>query len=466
MPARAVPVSGTVRNACGRGPSPRDPLRVPPVHCGRPDPSHTIRHVTHYDLLLQGGRVIDPARGVDGALDVAVGDGRIVAVGAGLPESAATEVVDARGRLVLPGLVDTHAHVYQYVTGRFGLEADLVGIRSGVTALVDQGGASCMTLPGFRAFVVASASSRVYAFLSAYLVGGLEGHYYPALYRPDCIDVRATVRAARENRDLVRGIKAHAEIGGMARWGLEVLRLAARIGREAELPLYVHFGQLWPLPEGGGPSPDPDAVLPEVVDLLRPGDILAHPFTRHPGGFVDRSGRVHPMVQEAVARGLRIDVGHGSHFSFNVARRVLDAGIVPDTLGADMHGYNTRVPRPRGTPDQHPDPEMHLFAGHAQFSLTHAMTALMACGLRLEQVVPMVTSNAARMLGLASEIGTLAPGVVADVSVLADERGRWTLVDNEGTRVTAERRLAPIFCLRAGWRVDADAPILPLAEIA
>ena len=422
--------------------------------------------MARFDLLLRGGRVIDPARGVDGPLDVAVRDGRIAAVAADLAGSTAAEVVDVRDRLVLPGLIDTHAHVYQYVTGRFGLQADMVGVRSGVTALIDQGGASCMTLPGFRKFVVEPAASRIYAFLSAYLVGGLEGHYYPALYRPDCIDIGATVRAARESPDLVRGIKAHAEIGGVARWGLEVLRLSARIGRDAGLPLYVHFGQLWPLPEGIGRPPDPDAVLPEVIELLRPGDILAHPFTRHPGGFVDRSGRVHPMVQEAVARGLRIDVGHGSHFSFNVARRVLDAGIVPDTLGADMHGYNTRVPKPRGTPDEHPDPEMHLFAGQAQFSLTHAMTALLACGLRLEQVVPMVTSNAARMLGLDGQLGTIAPGAVADVSVLADERGAWVLVDNEGTRVTTERRLAPGFCLRAGRRVDADAPILPLARIA
>lgn len=422
--------------------------------------------MTQYDLLLRGGRVIDPARGIDGAFDVAVQSDRIAAVAVGLSGAAASTVVDVTNKLLLPGLVDTHAHVYRYVTGRFGLDADMVGVHSGVTALIDQGGASSMTLPGFRKFVVEPAATRVYAFLSAYLVGGLEGHYYPSLYRPDCIDVDATVRAARENQDLVRGIKTHAEIGGVARWGLEVLRLAARIGREAELPLYVHFGQLWPLPPGGGRAPDPDAILPEVLELLRPGDILAHPFTRHPGGFVDRSGRVHPMMREAVTRGLRIDVGHGSHFSFNTARRVLDAGIVPDTLGADMHGYNTRIPRPRGTPDQHPDSEMHLFAGQAQFSLAHAMTELMACGLELEQVVPMVSSNAARMLGLEGRAGTLAPGAVADISILTDERGKWVLHDNEGTRVTAERRLAPVFCLRAGRRVDADAPILPLAEIA
>lgn len=422
---------------------------------------------TTYDLVLRGGRVIDPAQGLDGALDVAVNAGRVAAVATALAPGQAREVVDVRGQLVLPGLIDTHAHVYQFVTGRFGLEADMVGVHSGTTTVVDQGGPSCMTLPGFRKFVVEPAATRVLAFLSAYLVGGLEGHYYPALYGPDGVDVAATVRAAQENADLIRGIKGHAEIGGVARWGLEVLRLGAEIAREADLPLYVHFGQLWPLPRDGASQPDPDTILPRVVELLRPGDILAHPFTRHPGGFVDRGGRVHPVVREALARGLRIDVGHGSHFSFDVARRVLDAGIVPDTLGADLHGYNTEVPRPAGTPaGAHPDPELHPFAGSTRFSLARAMTGLMACGLRLEQVVPMVTRNAARMLGREGEVGTLRPGAVADVTVLDDLRGRFSLRDNGGTEVVAERLLMPAFCLRAGRRVDADAPILPRAVAA
>ena len=164
-----------------------------------------------YDMLLSGGRVIDPAQGLDGTLDVAIQDGRVAAVQAAIPRESAREVLDVSGKLVLPGLIDTHAHVYQYVTGRFGLNADMVGVHSGVTALIDQGGPSCMTLPGFREFIVEQARSRVYVFLSAYLVGGLEGHAYPSLYRPDCLDVNATVRAARENADLVKGIKAHAK---------------------------------------------------------------------------------------------------------------------------------------------------------------------------------------------------------------------------------------------------------------
>jgi dihydroorotase len=412
-----------------------------------------------YDLILQGGRVIDPSQNIDGIYDVAVRDGQIAAIASDMPSTAAADIIRVSGQLVLPGMIDTHAHVYQHVTGAFGLNADMVGVHSGTTALVDQGGPSCMTLPGFRTFIAEQAQSRVYAFLSAYLVGGLEGHAYPALYRPDCINVDATVRVALDNADIVKGIKAHAEAGGFARWGSEVMQLAAQIGEATNLPVYVHFGQLWPLPENGGRDVMPDDILPQVVSLLKPGDVLAHPFTRHPGGFVNMDGVVHPIVSEALDLGLRVDVGYGSHFSFTMARIALDAGIVPHTLGADMHGYNTRVPEPEDSQtDQHED---HLFYGQTRFSLTSAMTALMALGLSLEEIVPMVTTNAAHMLGLEGEIGTLAPGTVADVSVLHDERGQWTLRDNEGHEVQTQRRLRPACCLRGGRRVEADAPILP-----
>ena len=423
-----------------------------------------------YDLLLRGGRVIDPAQKLDGAYDVAVRDGRIAAVLPSIAPSSAKNSIDVSGKLVLPGLIDTHAHVFQYVTGRFGLEADLCGVRSGVTTLIDQGGPSCMTLPAFREFVVNQKQSRVLAFLSAYLVGGMEGHYYPALYKPDCLDIDATVKAAAENRDIVKGFKAHAELGGFARWGIEVIRQAAEIGKRAGLPVYIHFGQLWDLPASGDNGVDPDRILEQVVPLLKPGDIIAHPFTRHPGGFVGRDGKVHPIVKEALAMGLKTDVGHGSHFSYRMARIALDAGIMPDTLGADMHGYNTRVPKPSpslaGTPDEHPDKE-HMFFGKTRFSLVSAMSSMLALGVPLEKIVPMVTTHPARMVGLESEIGLLKPGVAADVSVLHDERGSWTLRDNEGNRVQTGRMLRPHFCLRAGTRHDADASILPpLAEAA
>jgi dihydroorotase len=419
-----------------------------------------------YDLLLRGGRVICPVSGIDGIRDVAIRDRRIAAVAETILPSSAAETIDVSGKLVLPGLIDTHGHVYQYVTGRFGLNPDMVGVRSGVTTVVDQGGPSCMTLPGFRHFIVGQAATQVYAFLSAYLVGGLEGHYYPNLYSPDCVDVDATVTAANANKDIIRGIKGHAEIGGFARWGIKVLEMAAEICRRSDLPLYVHFGTLWGLPESGANGEDADTILERVIPRLRPGDILAHPFTRHPGGFVNRQGEVHKVIRAALDRGLKIDVGHGSHFSYRIARKALDAGVAPHTLGADIHGYNTEVPAPAGTPEQHYDDENHPFRGQARFSLTQAMSSMMALGLSLESVVPMVTSHPAQMLGLTDRLGALTPGFAADVTVLWDDRGRFILRDNENTEVLAERLLRPAFCLRAGKRFDADSPILPQAIAA
>ena len=141
----------------------------------------------------------------------------------------------------------------------------------------------------------------------------------------------------------MRGVKAHAEIGGASRWGLEVIKLGKRISSELGVPLYIHLGQLWPVKDGA--TIDPDEVVRGLMPLMEPGDVLAHPFTRHPGGFVSAAtGEVHPVVWAALERGVTVDVGHGSHFSFEMARRTLAAGIRPHTLGADMHGYNVRVP--------------------------------------------------------------------------------------------------------------------------
>jgi len=419
-----------------------------------------------FDLLLRGGRVIDPAAGIDGIKDVAIRNGKIAAVQSDILPTSARDVIDVTGKLVLPGLIDTHGHVFQYVSGRFGMNPDMVGVQSGVTTLVDQGGPSCMTLPGFRHFIAEPAKSRVYAFLSAYLVGGLEGHLYPNLYSPDCVDIDATVKSAVANRDLVRGIKAHAEIGGFARWGIKVIQMAAEIGKRAELPVYVHFGQLWGLPESGTNGEDVDTILERVIPLLKEGDVLAHPFTRHPGGFVNREGEVHPVIQAAIDRGLKVDVGHGSHFSYRLAKKAIAAGIVPNTLGADIHGYNTSMPAPAGTPEEHEDDENHPFKGQAKFSLVQAMSSMMALGLTLEQVVPMATSNPAKMIGLEGTIGSLKVGMDADVSVLSQIPGKFILRDNEDTKTVSDGLLQPAFCLRAGIRHDAVAPILPQAVAA
>ena len=269
-----------------------------------------------FDTVLKGGRVIDPKNGVDGVRDIGIKKGRIAAVAPRLDPGAA-KVIDAAGLVVTPGLIDTHAHVYEHVSGDFGLNPDLVGIRTGVTTVVDQGGPSALTFDGLRKFIVETAKTRVLAFISAYLAGGLLGHRYVDLYGPSGINVQAIVKAARDNPDLVRGIKAHAEPGGYSRWGMASMKLAKEASRELKLPVYIHLGTLWPVENGA--AVDAAKIIDEVVPLLDPGDILAHPFTRFPSGFVGEDGAIHPLIREAIAKGVLIDVGHGSHFSFKNA---------------------------------------------------------------------------------------------------------------------------------------------------
>ena len=425
------------------------------------------------DLLVRGGHVIDPAADLDGTADIAVADGKVLAVAPRIEAPMAGTTIDAAGMIVTPGLIDTHAHVYEHVTGDFGLNADLVGVQSGVTCLVDQGGPSAPTWAGFREYVIGASKTRVLAFISTYLAGGLLGHKYVDLYGPTGINVDAIVKTARDNPALIRGIKAHAEPGGYSRWGLAALKLAKQASREAGIPVYVHLGTLWP--EAGGAAIEPQRIIDEVVPLLDTGDILAHPFTRFPSGFVGPDGAIHPLVREAIARGVTIDVGRGAHFSFENARAVLGAGILPDTLGADLHGYNIRFPEGgrwyRGiftdTAEMEPPDEDDNVPFSTPYGTHHAMTEMMALGVPLASVVRMATSNAARMLRLEGELGTLAPGRVADISIFRLLDGAWTLRDSLGVEVKAAQLLHPHSCIRAGTPYQADSRLLPdLAELA
>jgi dihydroorotase len=412
-----------------------------------------------FDLILRGGRVIDPAQGIDGVMDVGIRRGRVAAVAPGLKVTARAKGVNVRGKVVLPGLIDTHGHIYEHVTGIFGLNADLVGIRSGVTTVVDQGGASPLTFNGFRNFVANPSVTRVLSFVSIYLAGGLMGHSHTGLYGPHGIDVGATVRAIEDNRDLIKGIKTHAEMGGYSRWGIDVLKLAKEASRRAHVPVYIHLGGMWPVVKES--EPDPDSILDEVLPLLDAGDVLAHPFTRHPGAFVTASGTIHPIVTEALKRGIRIDVGRGVHFSVEKARIVLGAGILPFTLGADLHGF--AVKRVKGAANATKgkraveDTEKPV----ATFSLHQAMSELLALGVPLVDVVRMVTSNAAVLLGLEGQIGTLAPGAAADVSVVRLERGDWTVRDAGGAELRIAERIRPDFALREGVAYKSDSPLVP-----
>lgn len=419
-----------------------------------------------WDLVIRDGRIIDLANGRESTADVALAGDQIAAIGPGLHarKPARTRTLNAAGAYVLPGLIDMHAHVYEHVSGDFGLNADLVGVQSGVNTVVDQGGPSPLTIGGFRKFIVESAKTRVQCFISAYLAGGLFGHMYVDLYGPGGINVKAIVSAAEANRDIVKGIKAHAEIGGYSRWGVETLKLAKEASRELKLPVYVHLGTLW------GPAPgakvDPAKIVRDVLPLLDAGDILAHPYTRMPSGVVGTDGSVHPLILEAARKGVRFDVGRGSHMSFDNARRAMEAGILPYTIGADLHGYNVRKPKGgswfRGTfaldSSGKPDPE---FSFVSPYSLHHALSEMHALGMPLHEVFRAATSNPARVLGMEKELGSLAIGRIADISVVEVLSGRWQLQDALRTRITAEKMIHPKLSIRGAKVYRPTSPLLP-----
>jgi len=426
-----------------------------------------------YDLVLRGGRLIDPAQGLDGAYEVGIRRGKIAAVAPKLKTTKDTKTVNLRGAIMTPGLIDTHAHVYQHVSGAFGLDPDMVGVGSGVTCVVDQGGPSALTFDGFREFIVKRAKTRVLAFISTYLAGGLLGHRYVDLYGPTGINVQAIIKAARDNADLVKGIKAHAEPGGYSRWGMDALKMAKEASRELKLPVYVHLGTLWP--EKKGVTVDAAKIVDQVVPMLDPGDILAHPFTRYPSGFVGPDGKVHPLVFEAIARGIHIDVGRGSHFSFNNARQVIDAGVLPFTVGADCHGYNIKLRTEgkgyRGVFSEEIDQELDRAIDKsspfsAPYGLHHAMNELMALGVKLTDVIKMTTCNAATIMGMSDQLGSLKVGMPADISVMRLLEGKWTLEDGDGVQVKTKRMLQPEFVVRGSKMHDADSPLLPELEKA
>ena len=415
------------------------------------------------DLLIRNARIFDPVLGIDERGDIAVSDGKIAAVGR-LDRMRARKIVAADGATVLPGLIDFHCHVFEHVTGDFGINADLVGVRSGVTAVVDQGGPSAITITAFRKFIAEAARTRTYCFVSTYLAGGMLGHKYVDLYGPWGVDAKAIVTAARENGDLIKGIKAHAEPGGYSRWKLEPLRLAIAAGRELKLPVYVHLGTLWS--EAKDTAVTTEEVLRELEPLLAPGDILAHPFTRFPSGVLTRAGKVHPIIRDLFDRGIRFDVGRGSHISFNTARRVLDSGIMPFTVGADLHGYNIRgcgkswykdivVPK---------DDEDDEFTFVSPYSLQHAMTEMLALGVSFGEVVKMASANCAAALKIEDEFGSIAVGRPANLSIVDVVAGRWTLKDSTGVTLEADRLIQPRMAIRGGEVILADSPLLPDLE--
>lgn len=382
--------------------------------------------MTTYDLVLAGGTVVDPASGLHDRRDVGIVGGRIAAIEPHLSGSDAADVLDVAGQLVVPGLVDLHAHVYPGVAD-LSVEADRTCLGRGVTTVVDAGSSGANTFPGFRRWVVEPSRGRILAFLNISLTGQIDP-FLGELHDLRFADAERAAAVALANPDVIVGFKVRLSRMLAGQNGLAGLERAMEAGRAAGLPVMAHIG---------GMAFD----IEEVFARFRPGDIITHAYTGwRPGALVTDGGRVVPGALEARARGVVFDVGHGAgSFTWEVAEAALADGFRPDTISSDLHRFNVAGP-------------VH--------DLATTLGKLLVLGLPLDDVIAMATAAPARVLGRSGDgIGSLAVGAEADVTVLALEEGRTRLVDSAGTAREGDRRLVPVAVLRAGLRMPVEPQV-------
>jgi dihydroorotase len=380
-----------------------------------------------HDLVVTGGRVLCPATGVDAVTDVAIGEGRIAEIGAGL---AGRERVEAGGLLVVPGLIDLHVHVYDGVS-HYGIDADRYLLRRGTTTGVDVGSAGAQTFPGLRRSVIDRAQTRMYAYLHiavegmiSALVGELEDLRWAS--------VEQCVRVAQANPDVIAGVKLRAGYQMVGHDPRPAVAVALEAADALGLPLMVHVIDM------GMP-------LPELLARMRRDDVVTHCFHGNQGGLLDENGQVWPEAVAARERGILFDIGHGvGSFTWRVARAALAQGFPPDTISSDIHAYNHAGP-------------VH--------DLPRTLSKLLHLGMPLGDVIAAATVRVGEHLARVAPagLGTLAPGAPGDLSLLELERGHFELTDGEhrlsaGVTEYAEERLVARRVVRAGAVVACDEP--------
>jgi dihydroorotase len=370
-----------------------------------------------FDLIIKGGEVVDPGAGLSGPLDIAIVGDRIAAVERDIPAGDAWRVVDASGHYVTPGLVDLHTHIYRGV-GYFGVDADAIAWRCGVTTWVDAGSSGAFTIPGFRDYIVEPARVRIRAFIAMSYMGipGLNYDEYAVL---QSLDPEVLRRAVALNRDLVVGIKVRMGTGRTGYQGLVPLRRAREAADELGLPIMCHIATAPP-------------AVDEILALMKAGDIITHSYTGQSERLVDGDGALLEAAQRARERGVIFDIGHGSgSFSFESAEALVRAGFWPDVISTDIHQVS--LPGPNLL-----DPlAQELVArvkgdGTPQFTLLTAMSKFLYLGWAFSEVIRATTSRPAEVLGLSGIVGTLRPGAYADVATFVVDSGEYRLFDIHG----------------------------------
>jgi dihydroorotase len=345
-----------------------------------------------YDLLIRGGEVVDPSGDLRGQHDVAVAGGAIAAVAPKLTAEEAACVDDARGQYVTPGLVDLHTHCYWGAT-YWGIEADPVAARSGVTTWLDAGSAGAYSFAGFRRYAVEASRARLFAFLNIASIGLIARTY--ELSNLDYCDVGLGAAIVEANRDVILGIKARIDRDTTRGTGLEPLRRARELADRVGLPLMVHIGK----------APPP---IKDIAGLLRPGDVLTHCCTGHDNRLVDEQGHVHPFIRELWGQGLILDLGHGTgSFSYASAEAMLADGMPPDVISSDIHQLSVLGP---------------------MYDLPTTLSKFLNLGMSLPDVIARATARPAASIGR-PDLGTLRVGAPADLALFRLEEGSYTFHD-------------------------------------
>lgn len=375
------------------------------------------------DLLLKDAEALDPGTGLRGRRHIAIEGGRVARIAA--PRAKAVEAqrtIDLRGRLTVPGLIDLHAHVYHGVV-RMNIDADLVGVLSGVTTIMDCGSAGCYTF--IPPHLHPPTRTRLFYLLHIARTGLA---FTPELRTLEDVNYEATVALLHRYPDILKGVKIRAIKYASDELGMEAVRLAKRAARETGTRFMMHIGD--PMARG------PVTLTRKVLPLLEPGDIITHCFTGQPGGLLGRDGRPLPEALDAYQRGVVFDAAHGMlNFHFDAARRLLDAGILPHVVSSDIHG-----------------PTRHRIV----YGLTDVMSKFLALGFTVEDVVRLTTKAPAKLLGMDDRIGSLREGSEADITVLDVVAGKWRFRDAHDNAIVGDKALVPLLTVRAGEPITPD----------
>ena len=368
-----------------------------------------------YDLLIKGGTVIDPSQGLNDVRDVALSGDRVAALGVGIAESQAAEVMDAAGLIVVPGLLDLHVHSFWGVS-HYGVDSDIAHLSKGVTTALDAGSAGADTFAAFRRYVLERCSTRLLALLNISTMGMISNDV-GELEDLRWANVGEAVRVGRANRDFILGVKVRLSTNITGKHDIDSLKRALEAAEDLGRFVMVHIG-------------GSETSLEELIGLLRPGDVVTHAFTGHPHGVLDDAGRVIPAIAEAQRRGVVFDIGHGAgSFSFDVAEKALSQGFSPDNISSDLHVYNIEGP---------------------VFDQVSVLSKFIWLGMSISDVIRLSTEATARTMGVGGGLGTLGVGAEADVTLLRLDEGRVTLTDAFGRSVTADKMLKHVTTIKAG----------------